>query len=443
MKKKIITLFFSVAYGTLSASSDISAVLTCLKPHTISLQRSNPAIQEINAQSDLLVRVPDDTCPTLVFFEEDWHTAQGKTKLLIKDDELLKMFKSFRFKEDGLVVKKHSVLEGTDDTSYLSDLKGDGLFFKLSLNEDGQKYITVHFTPSYGFDRTLFQRNEDFEALKSYESSIPFIQNWCSQHPEFKHNLQKFHSLSLVDDDIKASSTIPKTTHTILTKTDDAFESFYVQNNLSLHNTQNGWQHILWVLDQAQIPEDFDTTKNKVEIRFISDLFEGNQQQFEHLMRKSYYEISCYLRYFILNRFGGWYIAPDVELIQPLDRFSEPRFVGLVDAVMKPCLSVSLLGSVAHHPVLESTLQFIGENHLENERTFGYGKMDSYISFGVCLFSHSFQTLADPSSDLVLSFNQFPTFLPDNPIRMVSDSSFKPEIGTIAVHFSDGEWRDE
>jgi hypothetical protein len=93
------------------------------------------------------------------------------------------------------------------------------------------------------------------------------------------------------------------------------------------------WEYRLWT--------DADT--DKVEMT--------NRQRYYTL--SNYGAKSDYLRYHILNQFGGLYIDTDFECIKPFDALLGYDFVTGIGYPIKPELYVGLIACVAHHPIMQ------------------------------------------------------------------------------------------
>jgi len=66
---------------------------------------------------------------------------------------------------------------------------------------------------------------------------------------------------------------------------------------------------------------------------------------------------SDYLRYHILNQYGGLYADTDYECLKPFDELRYAKFLAGISYDAKPIVNIAILGSVPGHPILQNVLK--------------------------------------------------------------------------------------
>jgi inositol phosphorylceramide mannosyltransferase catalytic subunit len=110
------------------------------------------------------------------------------------------------------------------------------------------------------------------------------------------------------------------------------------------------WEYKLW-------------TDNDVEKVNISDRVKFNS--IRNLGQKS-----DYLRYHILNQFGGLYVDTDFECLKSFNPLTYANFLVGVGYPSKVELYIGLMGSVPNHPVLLYLLNIMNKNYIDSKDIF-------------------------------------------------------------------------
>ncbi|MCF2570489.1 glycosyl transferase [Mediterraneibacter glycyrrhizinilyticus] len=127
------------------------------------------------------------------------------------------------------------------------------------------------------------------------------------------------------------------------------------------------------------------------------DIKEWNEDNFditvnafclEAYNQKKWAFVSDYVRFDVLNRYGGVYVDTDVEILKPIDRFLiYSLFAGHeTDQWIAPGL---ILGSEPGHPILQMVLtdyekeSFFNENGKEKHKTVGEYFTEALIKYGI------------------------------------------------------------
>jgi inositol phosphorylceramide mannosyltransferase catalytic subunit len=221
-------------------------------------------------------------------------------------------------------------------------------------------------------------------------------------------------------------SSIPRIIHQIWYQGENHLPDRYRFYRETWKGNHPNWQFILW--DEVSI-NNFMTR----EYPFFEKYFTGYPLNIQRMDAA---------RYFILNTFGGFYIDTDVENLKPIDellvghKFIVSETIGYNNAI---------IGSIPGHPVWESILKRLIQNH-ERPRSLWfefYKRSEAYfesVSTGPLFFSRSVQAEGfDKDPDTLVCPGSF--FEPDFPRRTdqgIIRSNDHSE--SYAVHFGDLKW---
>jgi mannosyltransferase OCH1-like enzyme len=118
---------------------------------------------------------------------------------------------------------------------------------------------------------------------------------------------------------------------------------------------------------------------------------EGDLDELNIINRSLYASMSNYgpksdfLRYHILNQFGGLYVDTDFECLKPFDELSYAEFITGIGYPMKPELYVGLIGSIPHHPITEYLVSEISKRNHDMTQAEVLKVISSYF-FTRCFF---------------------------------------------------------
>ena len=96
------------------------------------------------------------------------------------------------------------------------------------------------------------------------------------------------------------------------------------------------------------------------------ETFDVNSVEFtkQAYANKKWAFVSDYVRMYALNKFGGWYLDTDIEILRPIERFEDHRMVLGTD---HDGALTALMGSEPNHPYWTEVLAFYDSMNFVNE----------------------------------------------------------------------------
>ena len=149
------------------------------------------------------------------------------------------------------------------------------------------------------------------------------------------HVVRALYERNYIGDVCKSVVSIPKKIHQIWLGGN--FPAEYVKYANSWKHYNPDWEYRLWTednLDQVYIPK--------------RNLFNS----ITNVAQKS-----DFLRYHILNQFGGLYVDTDFECLKPFDDLAYLDFYTGIGYPKELELYIGLIASVPHHPILEHIIK--------------------------------------------------------------------------------------
>lgn len=146
---------------------------------------------------------------------------------------------------------------------------------------------------------------------------------------------------------------------------------------------------------------------------------------------------SDFLRYHILNHFGGIYVDTDFECLKSFDTLSYLSFFTGVGYPRRPELYIGLIASIPHHPIIENIVSSMTEIRQG-------GWKDIFETTGSYFFTRKFFETVGEYMQGVVAF-PFPFFYPfpnqaghekKNGLDYIQEESY-------AVHHWDVSWRSK
>jgi mannosyltransferase OCH1-like enzyme len=165
---------------------------------------------------------------------------------------------------------------------------------------------------TYTFDKAIYNNDKGWQVLRYlYNHNFIFADKSIPRIPK------KIHQIWL-------GSPVPE-------KYKDWMESWKQFNP--------DWEYRLWT--------DKDLTEDQIHITDW-DIFNeiGNMGQ-----------KADYLRYHILNQFGGLYVDTDFECLAPFDSLRYAKFLAGITYDKNPIVNIAIIGGIPHHPIIERVLR--------------------------------------------------------------------------------------
>ena len=156
---------------------------------------------------------------------------------------------------------------------------------------------------------------------------------------------------------------IPKIIHQIWLGS--PFPDKYLQWSNTWKSLNPGWDYRLWT----------DADVKEIDILDLS----------QYNAISNYGPKSDFLRYHILNQFGGVYVDTDFECLKPFDDLLYADFVTGIGYPMKTELYVGLIASVPHHPITERLIAEVNKRGVDIEVKDVLNMTSSYF-FTRCFF---------------------------------------------------------
>ena len=109
------------------------------------------------------------------------------------------------------------------------------------------------------------------------------------------------------------------------------------------------------------------------------DTFDVNSVEFtkQAYANKKWAFVSDYVRMYALNKYGGWYLDTDIEILKPIERFEEHRMVLGTD---HDGALTALMASEPNHPYWKEVLAFYDSmNFVNKDGTFNMTVNNTYL----------------------------------------------------------------
>lgn len=149
------------------------------------------------------------------------------------------------------------------------------------------------------------------------------------------HVVRSLYQRNYIGNLHKCNVSIPKKIHQIWLGGNFPTEYVKYANTWKQHNPE--WEYKLWTevdFDQVKIP---------------------NRKLFNSIMNVA--QKSDFLRYHILNQYGGLYVDTDFECLKSFDDFAYLDFYTGIGYPKELELYIGLIASVPHHPILEHIIK--------------------------------------------------------------------------------------
>lgn len=142
---------------------------------------------------------------------------------------------------------------------------------------------------------------------------------------------------------------------------------------------------------------------------------------------------SDFLRYHILNQFGGLYVDTDFECLKPFDSLSYAEFLVGVGYPARPQLCIGLIGSIPGHPIIASLVSSLDTVRRKNCRAISE-------TTGVNFFTSVFfrQVTEHTPGVVVLPTDYFYPF--SNKMRHQKNGKDYIKDCSYAIHYWDVSW---
>lgn len=181
---------------------------------------------------------------------------------------------------------------------------------------------------------------DQFETI--VRKSYAFSQDEYNNDPKWSLVRELYNKNFLMKDETRNYNNLPKIIHQIWLGSPIPSRYRKFAESWKYHNP--GWEYKLWV----------DDNLNNVKI--------SDRKLFDSI--KNYGQKSDYLRYHILNQFGGIYVDTDIECLKSFNTLSYADFLIGVGYPSKPELYNSLMGCVPHHPIIVQIINALSEGKI-------------------------------------------------------------------------------
>lgn len=266
--------------------------------------------------------------------------------------------------------------------AYLSAIQltsGSGF---LSLVTDKQNFsftINPSFSPSFPPPLNASKLlNEDklADPLAQYAYNTVSVNEGYTPEDCIKkiQNMHDTNSPLIANTSFSDLPSIPLMVHTLWLSNDEFSDQrvHWLATSMNSCNAENGWQHILWVLNRTTEIEaiknrlrDFGLkTETNVEIKEFSELNSSYQTQISNLAEQRDFSSASHIASFeILNKFGGVVRSTGLEILHNLAHYNRSfdLYLGL-DQVTTYLPATELMASIPGHPIIQKTLELIQRN---------------------------------------------------------------------------------
>lgn len=121
------------------------------------------------------------------------------------------------------------------------------------------------------------------------------------------------------------------------------------------------------------------------------DTFDVNSVEFtrQAYANKKWAFVSDYVRMYALNKFGGWYLDTDIEILRPIERFEVHRMVLGTD---HDGALTALMGSEPNHPYWSEVLAFYDSmNFVNKDGTFNMTVNNTHLQGVLESYGYKFE----------------------------------------------------
>ena len=167
----------------------------------------------------------------------------------------------------------------------------------------------------------------------------------------------------------------------------------------------------------------------------VNDVTIPNRYVFNRITNQG--QKSDYLRYHILNQFGGLYIDTDFECLKSFDDLLYLDFftgVGYPDDVE---VYIGLIGSVPHHPIIEHVVKSMTETKYDGD----WKKM--FNTTGTYFFTRKFLEVVKEDTKGVVAFPMDFFYPYPNNTKRIGDPYSWVKLCSYAIHHWSVSWRGQ
>jgi len=184
-----------------------------------------------------------------------------------------------------------------------------------------------------------------------------------------------------------------------------------LSNNFSiLQNSDLDWEHYLWINNSpnhSRTIEMFESLGGKV--KFIESLpsYSAIKDEVEHSIRlSSFGKASDYIRFAILNDFGGLYLDIDYALDNDITVFHQILdFYTATENWKSDWLSSALIGATKSHPIIRGALEYTTRGPEKNFPNCEYDEKDISVATGPGGISLSYYKYAGLDNRVDVAFH--------------------------------------
>jgi len=228
------------------------------------------------------------------------------------------------------------------------------------------------------------------------------------------HVVRALYERNYIGSVCKSGVSIPKKIHQIWLGRNPSTE--FANFMTSWKQVNPDWEYKLWMdrdLDNVKIPNR----------RLFNSI--------EHIAQKS-----DFLRYHILNQFGGLYVDTDFECLKPFDDLCYLGFYTGIGYPKELELYIGLIASVPHHPILE---------HIISKMTvikYGGQWRNIFHTTGSFFFTRMFLEMVNEETKGVVAFPMDYFYPYPNNVRKVEniDPYAYATENSYAIHHWAGSW---
>ena len=211
----------------------------------------------------------------------------------------------------------------------------------------------------------------DFDSL--IKKSYNFNQYDFDHDPKWSV-LRDLYNKNFIEEQDRGTDVMPKKIHQIWFG--DKMPERYVEMTKTWKTLNPEWEYKLW------------TEKD------IRDVPIYRKRLFDTITHPG--QKSDFLRYHILNHYGGIYVDTDFECLKPFDPLCYANFITGIGYPSKVELYIGLIGSVPHHPIMELVIKNM-------VRANSCGWKNIFETTGTYFFTRQFFRVVDSNTKGILA----------------------------------------
>lgn len=177
-------------------------------------------------------------------------------------------------------------------------------------------------------------------------------------------------------------------------------------------------------------------------------IIEWNEENFDFSINKFALEayqagkwafVVDFVRFHVINEFGGVYLDTDVELLKPLTPYLEHNaFLGFEDNAL---ISTAVIGAEKKHPLIKSVLEYYSKNNFVTERGKYSMTPNTVIISGILKREYDLKNISDcfdKHINLKSGLDIYPWFIfsPKNH----ATGKITNNINSVSIHHFNGSW---